>query len=308
VVELLAHLVRTPEMPSPDRKSTTPRFGRMRHAIARWLERRASPELFVALRSLAGSAAGPRRRPAFLPRRLYVERSPERQRILVLAPHPDDEAIGLGGSLSAHLACGSAICVVYLTDGRGPRSEDRSLVAKRRREARSVGEHFGFEQRFWDVADNHLQADEESLDRLARTLEEISPTSVYVPSFFEHQRDHRAASLLLVGALEKLGWPPLHVLGYEVWDLIPFPNHVVDTSEHFERKAAMLAHYATPHEHTDFTALCRHRDALHYGLLVDSGRREPEGYAEAFLRADGVTYGELCRDWIDHGGRSDPDG
>jgi LmbE family N-acetylglucosaminyl deacetylase len=40
-------------------------------------------------------------------------------RVLVLAPHPDDEVLGLGGTLIKLLAGGGQVHIAYLTDGEG---------------------------------------------------------------------------------------------------------------------------------------------------------------------------------------------
>lgn len=39
-------------------------------------------------------------------------------RVLVLAPHPDDEVFGCGGAIMQHLAQGDEVTVIILTDGR----------------------------------------------------------------------------------------------------------------------------------------------------------------------------------------------
>src|SRR5947208_7699287 len=57
------------------------------------------------------------------------------ERLLVLAPHPDDEVIGCGGLLALHLAEGRKVHVVVATDGAQAgdavqrRSESRAAVA-----------------------------------------------------------------------------------------------------------------------------------------------------------------------------------
>src|SRR5262250_1622088 len=40
-------------------------------------------------------------------------------RLLVLAPHPDDELVGCGGMIQRALAAGAAVRVVFLTYGDG---------------------------------------------------------------------------------------------------------------------------------------------------------------------------------------------
>ena len=39
-------------------------------------------------------------------------------RVLVFAAHPDDESIGLGGTIYKHVKRDDAVKVVYMTDGR----------------------------------------------------------------------------------------------------------------------------------------------------------------------------------------------
>ncbi len=41
---------------------------------------------------------------------------PTGRRVLVLAPHPDDETIGCGGSLVLHAAAGDPVRVIFLTN------------------------------------------------------------------------------------------------------------------------------------------------------------------------------------------------
>jgi GlcNAc-PI de-N-acetylase len=43
---------------------------------------------------------------------------PEGKKIVVLAPHMDDEVIGCGGTLYKHIQRGATVTVIYLTDGR----------------------------------------------------------------------------------------------------------------------------------------------------------------------------------------------
>jgi LmbE family N-acetylglucosaminyl deacetylase len=230
----------------------------------------------------------PRGSAHFAPRNFQIGAAFEAGAALILSPHPDDEALGLGGSLRLMQAAGTPITVLYMTSGGGA-ANDPALIATRRKEAEAVGGKFGFDQVFWDMADTRLSEDPRAAGQLRALLGSLTPASIFVPSFFEHHRDHLGANRALAAALRGMPGFSAAIYGYEVWDNLPAPNFIVDVSAHWDAKAEMIAQYATPNQYTDFTALCRHRNALHYLLYVDS-RRAPPGYAEAFLRLETREY------------------
>jgi LmbE family N-acetylglucosaminyl deacetylase len=83
---------------------------------------------------------------------------PEATRLLVIAPHPDDEMLGAGGLMQRVLATGGLVRIVYLTDGEGypegvqaedhvesPTTDDyRGYGRQRRDEARDALKSFGY--------------------------------------------------------------------------------------------------------------------------------------------------------------------
>jgi len=87
---------------------------------------------------------------------------PEATRLLVIAPHPDDEVLGAGGLMQRVKADGGAVRVVYLTDGEGypegvkaedhveaPTAKDYLGYGKqRRREARAALVRLGLADAF----------------------------------------------------------------------------------------------------------------------------------------------------------------
>lgn len=114
-------------------------------------------------------------------------------RVLVLAAHPDDEAIGCGGALVLHHQQGDRIKVLFVTDGAGFDEGNKRLVRVRRSEARQAARIIGVDElEFWDYPDGRLSSMGDGLDeRLAALLERERPAVVYRPLAHDPHPDHR---------------------------------------------------------------------------------------------------------------------
>lgn len=237
---------------------------------------RAWPAL-LSLRSLTGD--GP------------VVGTPGFHRVLVLAPHPDDEAVGCGGLMALLADAGAEVDVVFATDGeatRGAPSAPAATAASRRREAEAACRTLGARPpRFLGLSDGALGS---HLDELARSVRavagELSPDAVLVPWFGDGHDDHRAMS----EAVARAGLADdVEVWAYETWTPLP-ANRVVDVSRVIARKERAIAAHETAHLAFDVGAMLglnRYR-SLH-GLM---GR----GWAEAYLAASPSAYADLLRD------------
>jgi len=156
---------------------------------------------------------------------------PDGTRILVLAPHPDDEAIGCGGTLHNHALAGDQVVVAVMTDGRQGEAfcaeRGRSLVERRKREAEQVCALLDVSELiFLDHPDSLLSSRPSAVDELKTLLERLQPDTLYVPSFLDAHTDHRATFDIAASAVEQYG-NDLMVYIYEVWSPIP-ANCVVE--------------------------------------------------------------------------------
>ena len=263
-------------------------MGPMKRALRRLAHRIAPPELLTAIKFLRAES-----NPVFPKRNIVVTNAVPKGRVLVLSPHPDDEAIGMGGSLAKHVAGGASVTVLFLTDGGGLEAERDEQIRVRRAESEAVGRDLGIDQVFWDHEDTKLRNDPATVEALVALLAQVRPEHIYTPSFFDTHFDHYATNQILADAIGRASLDAT-IYGYEVWDTIPFANYLVDVSDSIEDKDRILAHYVTPHEYTDFTGLCRNRASVHYTLHVNSERSQAgKGFAEAFLRFDAATYRRL---------------
>lgn len=48
-----------------------------------------------------------------------------RMNILIVAAHPDDEILGVGGTIARHIEAGDEVCVLILGEGQTSRCEKR---------------------------------------------------------------------------------------------------------------------------------------------------------------------------------------
>lgn len=204
-------------------------------------------------------------------------------RILALSPHPDDEAIGCGGTLLRHRAQGDQVHVVFLTSGEkgGHGRSEAETIRVRESEARHAARVLGTDaSEFWREPDGALRATSSAAERLRAKLRQYRPDRVYVTHDREMHPDHRGAVRLLRRALQDLKGPRPEVLMYEVWTPTQRLDEIVDISPYMEVKLRAIRVYRTQCAVVGFAeavrGLNRYRGEMHSW---------PGGnYAEVFTR------------------------
>jgi LmbE family N-acetylglucosaminyl deacetylase/SAM-dependent methyltransferase len=214
---------------------------------------------------------------------------------LVLAPHPDDELIGCGGTLVRLIAGGARVTVVQATDGSEAASLWNAPDAVRRTvrldEARAVGAALGFESVICWNEDNAAFRDRpERVAELAALLARLEPALVFTPFVTDVHPDHRVLSGMLAKAIarEPGAMRDARVLSYQVWSLVP-PNLYCDVTAEMEAIERALWRYDTAMKVDDYVHFCLDRnyhDATEY-----SGR---PGFVEAYFEMPAASYGELA--------------
>jgi N-acetylglucosamine malate deacetylase 1 len=169
--------------------------------------------------------------------------------VLVIAPHPDDESIGCGGSLCLHARRGDALAVVYLTSGElGLKHLPRTKAwLTREREAKKAARTLGVARSFflrlpdWFVGNNSDRA----AKKLGPLLKRLRPDLVYLPHANEWHPDHKAALPIVRAALKSAGVSRPVLLAYEVWTPLAEYDHVEDISVVMPRKLRALRAHAS---------------------------------------------------------------
>lgn len=202
------------------------------------------------------------------------------KRVLVVAPHPDDEVFGCGGMLAWHGRLGASVRVVVLSDGAAgdPGHRDERIVETRRRESRAAGAVLGFsDYRFLDLCDGHLGSVADLHARIARELDEFQPELVYGPSPQELHPDHRATSRALIAALAR--GPRRRVFLYGVNAQVT-ANVLFDTTAVRALKLAAVQCFESQIAYHDLVAKGTAVDISRTVNVEDAGVVYMEGYAQ----------------------------
>jgi GlcNAc-PI de-N-acetylase len=146
---------------------------------------------------------------------------PEGARVMVIAPHPDDETIGCGGTLRKHHLAGDRVTAVFMTDGSKGAAlaggiSGEAIIELRKHEARAAAAVLGIDECiFLRNQDTYLQCSPHTVGQLRRLLQSLQPDIVYAPSPLETHRDHREACVIAACALGEYS-QPVQVYLYEI--------------------------------------------------------------------------------------------
>ena len=180
-------------------------------------------------------------------------------RVLVIAAHPDDEVLGMGGTIAMHAAVRQdEVRIVCVTDGSSTQYPgDGEKRAQKEEEARAAAAELG-------VTDYvHLDLPDMRLDTLPHVdvnrvveeqIDDFGPTVVYTVHP-DVNRDHRALfDSVAVATRPVPGQSVRRVLTYAPTSSTEWtpsalnwfvPNWFVDVTDTLDRKLASFAHYRT---------------------------------------------------------------
>ena len=215
-------------------------------------------------------------------------------RVLAIAPHPDDETLGCGGTLLRHQASGDQISWLIVT--RGDESQySAEILGRKEAEIEKVAKAYGFEQVLrLNLPTIKMEAIPfaELIERFREAIDQVAPHCVYLNHFGDVHSDHRIVFSAVMSVLKPF-YSSRHgverILSYEVLsstDAAPphmtssfTPNVYLDVSDQIDRKLEIMSLFETevqpyplPRAPETIRALARYRGAT---IGVE--------YAEAFM-------------------------
>lgn len=177
------------------------------------------------------------------------------RRIMVIAPHPDDETLGCGGTLLRHAAAGDIVHWTIVTRMDPAQGFTAQRIEQRAQEVARIATAYGFAgvhelgfptTRLDTIAQGDLVA------RLADKIRAVEPDTLYLPFRGDAHTDHAVVFDAAAACTKWFRYPSVtRVLCYEVLSETDFgldptsavfaPTVFVDISAHLGRKLEIAA-------------------------------------------------------------------
>ncbi len=179
-------------------------------------------------------------------------------KVIVIAPHADDEILGCGGTIAKHIDELDDVFVIIATNASigAPELFSRNSVNETRLEAINAHKFLGIKETFFlEFPAPALNAFPEFKISLAlgEIFQKIQPTHLYLPHPGDLHQDHKAIYRAGIVAARPLGdmilrniytyetlseteWAPMNEVGFR-------PNCFVDISRFFDKKIGAMNWY-----------------------------------------------------------------
>ena len=187
-------------------------------------------------------------------------KSLKNEKLLVIAPHSDDEVLGCGGLISKIKKEGGKVFVLIFNLGF-EKNDTKESQDKRKQEVKEAMNALKVDDYHLvhEKADDNRDLDVEPLHSLIEiiestsnvSLEKISPTIVAIPTIFSHHQDHVHVHNACIAALRPISTPVSSVvLSYEApehsrWSSsgVFEPNFFVEIDDVIENKIMAFSKY-----------------------------------------------------------------
>ncbi|MFG0330658.1 MAG: PIG-L family deacetylase [Phycisphaerales bacterium] len=224
--------------------------------------------------------------------------------VLVVGPHPDDQEIGMGGTIAKLADQGHRVLLLDITNGEPTPHGDPETRAK---EAARAAEILGVERRTLDFPNRYVEHTLELRHAIAGVIRAHQAQIVFTPYFEDAHPDHLAVTRAVVDArfaaklskVDNEAWaqagPPIYprwLFFYYAMHLrkVHNPNFLIDITGYEERKHASIEAY-----HTQFVLPEKNRKVLEAidCMAVYFGSRLGVDAAEPFFTQEPLGLASL---------------
>ena len=217
--------------------------------------------------------------------------------ILIISPHPDDDVIGMGGTIVTKAHEGSNFTIVYVTNGGGSSKEGNytdfskeEIIKIRKLEAEAslqmlLDNPHQAEQIFLDFNSSDLFENPELYTKeLNSIIERKNFHEVYLPYKNDRHPTHRAVAQLSLEVIRSKN-RKFDIYAYETWDSLPVDDETiyVDITPYYKRKLSAISCHKSQCAITPFDEgiIAKNRYNAVFHKVNEKNKME---YAELFLK------------------------
>jgi LmbE family N-acetylglucosaminyl deacetylase len=179
--------------------------------------------------------------------------------VMVIAPHPDDETLGCGGTLLRHIAEGDNVYWLIATQMNHLDGYSSEQMSRRQVEIKQVERDYGFADVF-ELPFRAAQLDALPLSQLVKSISDIfmqiKPDTLYIPYRNDAHSDHGCVFDAVSACSKSFRYPFINnVYAYETLSETGFalsvdansfhPNCYVDITAYLERKLMIMQNYVS---------------------------------------------------------------
>lgn len=184
-------------------------------------------------------------------------------KILVIAAHPDDEVLGMGGTIAKLTRAGNEVYVLIVTDGSSSQYRDSDELSKiiedKKLETKACADVLGVKKVFYgELPDMKLDCTPHiAINQvIEKTIDEVQPQFVYTHFLGDVNMDHQCVyKSTLVAVRPVMGQVVKELYCYRVpsstewapckFDTMFTPNVFVDITEQADKKYEAFGMYRT---------------------------------------------------------------
>ena len=188
--------------------------------------------------------------------------------VLIIAAHPDDEVLGMGGTIAKHTSRHDNVTIIYMATGITARRESseqkhtiknipkkiqedwQQEIEKLRRDAKKSARLLKVKNiKFFDFPDNEM--DGIHLLKVVKVIEKeiksAKPDRIYTNHYGDLNVDHKVVYNATLAACRPANFPVKEILSFEVlssteWSY-PYnfnPNYFINIEKHLEKKIGAM--------------------------------------------------------------------
>lgn len=169
--------------------------------------------------------------------------------ILCIVAHPDDEIVGMGGTILKYLDEGKKVITIIFSYGQKshPHIKEEIITKTRVIETKRLDAELDRQSIFLGLTEGNITEEAEKFEvtkKIAKLVRKYKPKKIFTHASKDPHRDHRAVNQIIEEVVKKTKYKG-ELLTFEVWNVTEekLPTTYVDITPYFKQKLELMKAY-----------------------------------------------------------------